>query len=279
MHEIALTIGSLKIHWYGIMVAIGFVLAILVLLKERKRADITADNVFDLGLIAVFGGVLGARLFYVIQFHHQFVGKPLDVFRIDKGGLVFYGGFLLAFLGVWAYCRWKKLSFMRVVDIYAPAVAMGHASGRIGCFLQGCCFGKPVHSSWPSVVFPAGSAPAQRYPANSADLYANVQTATHSMPLIPVQLYEAACNFLIALLLLYLLKKIKRPGGVAAIYLAAYAIMRFCMELMRGDHTDHIGIFTPSQAIALFVMLPVAAIVFYFAGRNTKNDLSSGQQQ
>lgn len=275
MHEIALTIGSLKIHWYGIMVALGFVLAILVLLKERTRAGITADNVFDLGLIAVFGGVFGARLFYVIQFHHQFAGKPLEVFRIDKGGLVFYGGFLLAFLVVWRYCRWKKISFLRVMDIFAPAVAMGHASGRIGCFLQGCCFGRPT-SSWPSAVFPAGSAPALRYPAEPADLYAGVRTACDSLPLIPVQLYEAACNFLIALLLIWLLKKIRRPGGVAAIYLAAYAVMRFCMELMRGDHTDHIGMFTPSQAIALFVMLPVAAVVFYFAGRKAKQELEHG---
>lgn len=275
MHEIALTIGSLKIHWYGIMVALGFVLAILVLLKERTRAGITADNVFDLGLIAVFGGVFGARLFYVIQFHHQFAGKPLEVFRIDKGGLVFYGGFLLAFLVVWGYCRWKKISFLRVMDIFAPAVAMGHASGRIGCFLQGCCFGRPT-SSWPSAVFPAGSAPARRYPAEPADLYAGVRTACDSLPLIPVQLYEAACNFLIALLLIWLLKKIRRPGGVAAIYLAAYAVMRFCMELMRGDHTDHIGMFTPSQAIALFVMLPVAAVVFYFAGRKAKQELEHG---
>ncbi len=275
MHEIALTIGSLKIHWYGIMVALGFVLAILVLLKERTRAGITADNVFDLGLIAVFGGVFGARLFYVIQFHHQFAGKPLEVFRIDKGGLVFYGGFLLAFLVVWGYCRWKKISFLRVMDIFAPAVAMGHASGRIGCFLQGCCFGRPT-SSWPSAVFPAGSAPALRYPAEPADLYAGVRTACDSLPLIPVQLYEAACNFLIALLLIWLLKKIRRPGGVAAIYLAAYAVMRFCMELMRGDHTDHIGMFTPSQAIALFVMLPVAAVVFYFAGRKAKQELEHG---
>ena len=275
MHEIALTIGSLKIHWYGIMVALGFVLAILVLLKERTRAGITADNVFDLGLIAVFGGVFGARIFYVIQFHHQFAGKPLEVFRIDKGGLVFYGGFLLAFLVVWGYCRWKKISFLRVMDIFAPAVAMGHASGRIGCFLQGCCFGRPT-SSWPSAVFPAGSAPALRYPAEPADLYAGVRTACDSLPLIPVQLYEAACNFLIALLLIWLLKKIRRPGGVAAIYLAAYAVMRFCMELMRGDHTDHIGMFTPSQAIALFVMLPVAAVVFYFAGRKAKQELEHG---
>ena len=97
------------------------------------------------------------------------------------------------------------------------------------------------------------------------------------MPLIPVQLYEAACNFLIALFLLWLLRKIKRPGGVAAIYLAAYAVMRFCMELMRGDHTDHIGVFTPSQTIALFVMLPAAAIVFYFAGRNPSHEPDPGK--
>jgi len=273
MHEIAFSLGALKIHWYGIFVALGFVLAMLVLLKERKRAGITADNVFDLALIAIFGGVLGARLFYVVQFHSQFVNHPLDIIRIDKGGLVFYGGFIVAFATVWIYCRLKKLSLLRVMDIYAPAVALGHAAGRIGCFMQGCCYGKPVHSHYPSVVFPAGSEPARRYPANPADLYAQVQKATDSMPLVPVQLYESVCNLGIAIFLLWMLRHVKRPGGVTAIYLASYAIMRFLMELMRGDHTDHIWIFTPSQFFALFLMLPLAAFMFFYVGKKAQNEI------
>lgn len=272
MHEIAFSLGALKIHWYGIFVAIGFVLALLVLLFERKRAGITADNVYDLALIAIFGGVLGARLFYVVQFYHQFAGHPIDIIRIDKGGLVFYGGFIVAFATVWIYCRIKKLSLLRVMDIYAPAVALGHAAGRIGCFMQGCCYGKPNHSSWPSVVFPAGSEPARRYPANPADLYAAVQKASDSMPLIPVQIYESICNLLIAVFLLWMLRHVKRPGGITALYLAMYALMRFGMEFMRGDHTDHIGMFTPSQFMALFLMLPLAAFMFFYVGKKAQNE-------
>ena len=171
------------------------------------------------------------------------------------------------------YCKWKKLQMLKVLDIYAPAVAFGHVFGRIGCFMQGCCFGKPLaaDSAFPSVVFPAGSAPAVCYPANPRDLYSAVRTASESMPLIPVQLYESFCNLLIGVLLIFLLRKVKRPGGVAAIYLAAYAVMRFTMELMRGDHTDHIGVFTPSQAVALFLMIPAAAVLFWYAGRRGGN--------
>ncbi len=271
MHEIAFTVGKLSIHWYGVFVALAFVVAMSTLLIERKRAGITPDNVFDLALIAIFGGVFGARLFYVVQFFHQFRDNPVDIIRIDKGGLVFYGGFIIALATVMIYCKWKKLPMLKVLDIYAPAVAFGHVFGRIGCFLQGCCFGKPAGSGWPGVVFPAGSAPAARYPANPADLYSVTRTVSESMPLIPVQLYEAFCNLLIGILLIWLLRKVKRPGGVAVIYLAAYAVMRFSMEFLRGDHTDHIGMFTPSQAVALFVMLPVAAVLFWYTGRRCRN--------
>ena len=273
MHEIAFTVGKLSIHWYGVFVALAFVTAMATLLIERKHAGLTSDNVFDLALIAIFGGVTGARLFYVVQFHDQFRDNLLDVIRIDKEGLVFYGGFIVALAVVMLYCKWKKLQMLKVLDIYAPAVAFGHVFGRIGCFMQGCCFGKPLaaDSAFPSVVFPAGSAPAVCYPANPRDLYSAVRTASESMPLIPVQLYESFCNLLIGVLLIFLLRKVKRPGGVAAIYLAAYAVMRFTMELMRGDHTDHIGVFTPSQAVAVFLMIPASAVLFWYAGRRYRN--------
>ena len=210
----------------------------------------------------------------MVQFHRQFQGHWIDVIRIDKGGLVFYGGFIIALIVVILYCRWKKLQMLKVLDIYAPAVAFGHVFGRIGCFLQGCCFGRPVEpgSIWPSVVFPAGSAPAAFYPANPADIYsAGTKCVSESMPLVPVQLYESLCNLVIGILLIWLLRKLKCPGRVGVVYLVAYAVMRFSLEFLRGDHTDHIGIFTPSQAVALFLMLPAAALLYWYTGWRYRN--------
>ncbi len=274
MHEIAFTIGKLSIHWYGVFVALAFFVAMSTLLVERRRAGITADNVFDLALIAIFGGVFGARLFYVVQFHRQFQGHWIEVIRIDKGGLVFYGGFIIALIVVILYCRWKKLQMLKVLDIYAPAVAFGHVFGRIGCFLQGCCFGRPVEpgSIWPSVVFPAGSAPAAFYPSNPSNIYTGIHKGvSESLPLVPVQLYESLCNLVIGILLIWLLRKLKCPGRVGVVYLVAYAVMRFSLEFLRGDHTDHIGLFTPSQAVALFLMLPAAALLYWYTGWRYRN--------
>ena len=162
MHSIAFQIGRLNIHWYGIFIALGFLAALAVLQYKRKYANMTPDQIFDIGIIAVVGGVIGARIFYVIEFRHQFSGNLLKIFRIDQGGLVFYGGFLLVLVILWLYSRWKKLSIARIFDIYGPAMALGHAFGRIGCFMQGCCFGRPAQHG--GVAFPAGSAPALKYP-------------------------------------------------------------------------------------------------------------------
>ena len=136
MHSIAFQIGRLNIHWYGIFIALGFLAALAVLQYKRKYANMTPDQIFDIGIIAVVGGVIGARIFYVIEFRHQFSGNLLKIFRIDQGGLVFYGGFLLVLVILWLYSRWKKLSIARIFDIYGPAMALGHAFGRIGCFMQ-----------------------------------------------------------------------------------------------------------------------------------------------
>lgn len=257
MHQIAFMIGGKAIHWYGVCIAAGFLAATGLMLLMRRCARLTKDQVFDIAMISICAGIFGARLFFVIQFWDEFfAGRSfLEVFRIDKGGLVFYGGFLCAFAALCIYAARKKLSIRLILDLAAPAIAAAHACGRIGCFLQGCCFGKTAPASWPGAVrYPLKSLPGERYP----DF-----TAGTSLPVFPVQLYEAGLNFLLCGVLLFLLAKNRKPGRIAALYLICYAVMRFSLEFFRGDHTDFFLGMTPSQNIALFLMLPLGALVWF----------------
>ena len=261
MHQIAFTLFSHPIHWYGVCIAAGFLLATGLMLKLRRYAGMSRDHVFDIAMLSIFSGIIGARLFFVIQFwNEQFAGRPFSaVFRVDKGGIVFYGGFIAAFAVLCIYAFRKKLSIRLILDLAAPAIALGHAFGRLGCFMQGCCFGRCAPENFPGAVrFPAGSMPFYRYPGPDG---------LHSLPLYPVQLYECALNLLLSAFLVFLLRRNRKPGRVAAIYLIAYAAIRFTIEFFRGDHTDSFLNMTPSQNIALFVMLPLGILVYFLFPR------------
>ena len=257
MHQIAFTLFSHPIHWYGVCIAVGFLLATGLMIQLRHYAGMSRDHVFDIAMLSIFSGIIGARVFFVIQFwNEQFAGRPFSaVFRVDKGGIVFYGGFIAAFASLCIYAFRKKLSIRLILDLAAPAIALGHAFGRLGCFLQGCCFGRCAPENFPGAVrFPAGSMPFHRYPGPDG---------LHSLPLYPVQLYECALNLLLSALLVILLRKNRKPGRIAAVYLIAYAAIRFTIEFFRGDHTDSFLHMTPSQNIALFVMLPLGILVYF----------------
>ena len=250
MHSIAFKLGSnITIYWYGIMVAIGFVCAVSMLMLNRKHARISSEQISDIALYGMISGILGARIFYVAEFWDQYRGNLPEIVRIDHGGLVFYGGFICAITMLLIYCRVKKLAVLNILDIFGPAMAIGHAFGRIGCFLNGCCFGKPSDISC-AVRFPAGSAPAAAFPGQSVH---------------PVQLYEAVFNLLLAAVLVLLLRKAKlKPGMIASIYLIAYGVARFLFEFLRGDHKDFVfNLLTPSQAICPIVVLAGIALMVY----------------
>lgn len=253
---IAFHLFGFPVHYYGICIAVGFMMTLAILQWKKDYAKMTTDQIFDISFIAIFCGIVGARIFYVIQFWHEFSANPLMAFRIDKGGLVFYGGFILAVICLVTYSKIKKVSVPLMLDLFSPAIAMGHAFGRIGCFLQGCCYGKVCDAPF-AVVYPQGSGPAHGHP----DILSG-----NSLPLYPVQLFESAANFILCGILLLLLKRFK-PGQVAGIYLMSYAILRFCTEFMRGDHKDSIAGLTPSQFIALVIMLPAGLALFIYFGK------------
>ena len=266
MHGIAFTLFGFPVHWYGIMVAAGFLASLAVLQYKRAYARMTSDQIIDLSIIVVVCGIVGARIAYVIQFFDQFRGNFWRVFRIDQGGLVFYGGFILAALVIFRYVRKHKLCMPRILDICAPAMAIGHAFGRVGCFIQGCCFGIPCKAF--GVVYPAGTAPAARYPDVDSvveNLRRGSGAVASSVPLLPVQLLESAGNLLIGIALLLLFRKIRKTGMIAVCYFFAYAVLRFVLEFFRGDHTDRILGMTRAQLVGLFIMIPVGIFcLFYF---------------
>jgi phosphatidylglycerol:prolipoprotein diacylglycerol transferase len=255
MHPIFLELGSITIRWYGVMAALGFLAATILINVNRKYAKMTADQATSLVFISVICGILGARLFYVIQFWEKFRNNFWEIFRIDHGGLVFYGGFFLAMIGIAVYCRKQKLSIIRVMDIMCPALAVGHAMGRIGCFLNGCCYGKPTECAL-GVIYPQGTDPHFRY---------------GNIPLHPVQLYETAANIILAVLLFFLVRKTRR-GFTMASYMILYGVLRFLDEFFRGDHRNLWldGMLTPAQVIGLALVPVGTMLLIFFIKKNGK---------
>ena len=264
-NPVAFAIFSHDIRWYGIMFAIGVASGYYLMQRNRKYAGVSADQVADLTFLTVVAGVIGARLFFVIEFFdtfkytvingvtvkRSFPQVLLETIRIDHGGLVFYGGCILAIIALFAYCRRKKLDAFRMADLMAPSAVLGHAFGRIGCFLNGCCFGTPCHCSW-GVTYP------EAYHLGIAQA------------LYPVQLFEAANNFVLVVVLCFALRKLAK-GQTFTLYLALYGIARFCLEFIRGDNTDFLfGIFSPGQTVALFIV-PAAVFFFIYFGIKAKN--------
>ncbi len=262
MFPILLHIGDFTIRSYGAMAAAGFLVAYYFLNLNRRYAKLSADQVSTLLVIGIVAGIIGARIFYVVQFWDSYKDNLFRIVRIDQGGLVFYGGFLLTMLAIFVYCRKAKLDFVRVLDLFAPPLALAHACGRIGCFLNGCCYGKPTGLFW-GVVYPAGSHPAEQYPG---------------MALHPVQLYEAGAQVALFFLYFRLVRHAKR-GVAMASYLTCYGILRFLNELLRGDNPKVFNLFTPAQLIGLAIIPAGIGLLIYFLRKPERNEPKDSQLQ
>ena len=250
MDPIAFQIGALSIRWYGVMAALGFIVAMFLLEFNRKYAKVSKDQCSTLLFLAMISGILGARIFYVVQFFHYYRNNLWGIIRIDQGGLVFYGGFLLALATVIVYSKIHKLDIIRILDFFIPALTAAHGLGRIGCFLNGCCFGRATGSWW-GIKAPAGSA---------------LEMAAGSAPLHPVQLLEAGENFLLCIFFCWLIRRVKR-GVVISSYLVIYGVLRFFNELLRGDNVLYAGL-TPAQWIGILLSSAGCGLVIFFLRKN-----------
>ena len=235
MHPDAFQIGSFTVPWFGVMVALGSLIGLWTASRRAMKVGIVPDKIFDVGVWLIVGGILGGRIFYVVTYWEKsFAGQPAwEIFAIRHGGLVYYGGLIGAALAGNFYARRKKLPIWKLADILAPSLALGYAIGRIGCLMNGCCYGRTCDLPW-AIHFP--------------------QThETHGAAIHPTQIYESLLNLGLYFAMAWFFKRRKFDGQVFAVYLMCYALARSFVEIFRGDYTpQHIhGGLTPAHLVSI----------------------------
>ncbi|MBU0573980.1 MAG: prolipoprotein diacylglyceryl transferase [Candidatus Margulisbacteria bacterium] len=239
MYPILLNIGPVTIYSYGLMIALAFAAGILIAIKAAKREGVSTEAVLDITLAVIISAIVGARIFYIIEFWRDFSVDPLSMFMVWHGGLVFYGGLLFAIVAVIIASRIKNILLWKTLDIAAPAAALGYAIGRIGCFLNGCCYGVICDLPW-AVKFP------------------ELLGRRH-----PTQIYASICGLLIFAVLMYLGKRKMFNGQVFLAGVFLYSIYRFNIEFIRVN-MKYAGL-SGSQwvSILMFVFSIVTYIILY----------------
>lgn len=269
MHPILLDFGTislgswlipLKIYTYGTLMALAFLLGIGLAALQARRAGISEEVVYDLGLYALIAGLVGARLFYVLFVAPEYyLEHPAHIFFLNRGGLVFYGGFFLAALAVIGYARRRKLALARIGDLLVPSVALGHAIGRLGCLAYGCCYGR---------VLPLGTGLGLRFPVDSPAFIDHLGRGLITMgdqcslPVFPTQLLESGANFLIFAFLFWYSFRKQYEGQLIIYYVLLYAPVRFVLEFFRAD--DRGGTLlslSPSQWFSILLFAIIAGII------------------
>lgn len=243
MRIILFNIFGIEIKSYGLMIAIGIIVASALLIRNGKKKGYNEDSLLNLIIFAVIGGILGGKGLFIITELKDIIKDPSILLNFGYG-FVIYGAIGGGALAVYLYCRKQKWNVLEILDMTVPGVAIAQGFGRIGCFLAGCCYG--AETDLPiSVVFPEGGlAPA-------------------GVHLHPTQIYSSIFDFILGFFLLYYYKKRNRENGkVLGMYLIIYSIGRFMVEFLRNDPRGNVGLLSTSQFIAIFTLL-LGGIIFY----------------
>jgi len=238
MYPILIKVGPLSVHAYGFFIALAFLFGIWISYNYLKREGLDPNMVFDLAIFVLISAIIGARLFYVIGEWEQYRNAPIEIFMVQKGGLVFLGGFLLALLAVILYARFKNIPLLKLFDALAPGTALGYSIARIGCFLNGCCFGLPTKLPW-GIVFPPVALASNYFPGEH---------------LHPTQIYSLLSMLTVFVVLVWIYRKKKFDGQIFFWWLILYSIYRFLVEFLRFSPIHWIGL-TPSQWMVLFAFI------------------------
>ena len=224
-------LGFLHLKTYGACMATGFLLCWWLVERLSGRKDLS-----NLLLALMVAGVVGSRIAYVIEhWSLEFAAHPERIVRIDQGGLMFYGGLILALVVFFAWCRRTKEHPLALANLLATVVPLGHAFGRLGCFFYGCCYGR-ASDAWCAVTFPIGSPSWYEHERQLVSV-------------LPTQLFEAAALLALFAFLYVLYRRGRRY--TAGAYLVGYAVIRFGMEFLRGDPRAAVGPLSISQTISI----------------------------
>ena len=248
MYPDLIDIGFLHLKTYGACMAAGFLVCWWLVERLSGRKDLS-----NFLLALMVSGVVGSRIAYVIEhWSQEFAAHPERIVRVDQGGLMFYGGLILALVVFFAWCARTKEHPLDLADLLATVVPLGHAFGRIGCFFYGCCYGRDS-DAWCAVTFPAGSPSWYEHERQQVSV-------------LPTQLFEAAALLALFALLYFLYRRCRRY--TAGVYLVGYAVIRFGLECLRGDPRADVGPFSISQAISIGLAV-LGAVLFILDRKRT----------
>jgi len=265
MHPILIRIGVLTIHTYGFFMAIGVAAALIFIYYQGKKRGFNPDKLLDAAFWILLISLLGAKLILFLGHISYYLENPTELLSLARSGGVFQGGLTFGVIFAIFYFRKKKMPLWPIADLVGPAIALGHGFGRLGCFSASCCYGRECSLPW-AVVF--------------RNEYAHELTGIPlNTPLHPVQLYEAALNFLNFFLLFLILKRKKFSGQVFSFYVINYSIIRFFTEYFRGDHAEDTFLVRGQSAFSslslpqLYCLIALAfGLVLYFVLKKRKSD-------
>jgi len=253
MHPRLFEIGPVTVYTYGLLLAAAYLLGLQFAIVRAKARGYDPGRVLDLGIYIIVSAIVGAKLLLLVVDFDYYRLHPLEIFSLARAGGVFYGGLILAVLVSLWYLQRHKLPLWSMCDIFAPAIALGHVVGRMGCFFAGCCYGRPTTLPW-GITF--------------HDPFAASYVGTPlGVSLHPTQLYEAGAELLILGVLLFAEKKGRPfPGRTFWAYMLLYGISRFVIEIFRGDERGMIIGLSTSQFISV-VLVPLSLAMLVWLSR------------
>jgi phosphatidylglycerol:prolipoprotein diacylglycerol transferase len=241
VNPVAFTIGEISVRWYGVMVALAVVVLILWMVWQiRRGADISYDSLLTVALVAIPSGIIISRLIHIIDMWGFYMANPGQL--LGFGGLTIWGAILGATLGIWVYSRFSDFKFGYFMDLITPGVLLAQVVGRVGCTINGCCYGKASSLPW-AVVY------------TNPDSYAPLGIAVH-----PTQIYEIIFLLIVFGVLFWLRKRFQPEGSLFLIYLSLYSMWRLGVGFLR-DGTDFLFGLQQAQVVGIVVLLIVIPIL------------------
>jgi phosphatidylglycerol:prolipoprotein diacylglycerol transferase len=253
MHPILFRVGDWPVYSYGVLLALAYLAGMQLAVMRGRRNGLDGTKLMDFGIYIIISALLGAKLMLIAVEWDYFKSQPRELFSLVRAGGVFYGGLIAALVvGLWLVGRYK-LPAWKTADMIAPGIAVGHVIGRLGCFLAGCCYGRPTDVPW-AVTFTDPIASA------------NVGTPLNT-PLHPTQLYDAGAELLILVFLLATERR-GRPfaGRTFWLYMLLYAISRYIVEIYRNDERGVFFHMPTSQFISILIV-PVSLFMLWRLSR------------
>lgn len=254
MHPILFEFGGFTIYAYGILLAGAYLIGLQFALIRARTRGLQPQRVMDLGIWIIVSALAGAKLLLFVVDFRAFSTDPREIFSLMRSGGVFYGGLIAGVAAAMWYIGRHRMPLWTTTDIFAPAIALGHVVGRLGCVMAGCCFGQPTTVAW-AITF--------HDPAAAA----NVGTPL-GIPLHPTQLYEAGAEALILLTLLLFERRGQRfPGRTFWTYLLLYGMSRFIIEFYRGDSRGMVFDRLSTSQLISMVLIPLAVAMLFLLSR------------